>query len=256
MILILIVGYWTYKVKQSSPVISSSDIGGDQPNTDARRADSKNVVVKKNNPGLKTSFDADFKELLRIYKVNKPNWDLDVERLISEKFPEARPNVCPYCSTTFDFTAKRARKCPDCDKKMVVRKGFFLSEKQVREFEEASQRYFDKQSAVSDLERNLQHAQDDKLQKDTVDMNRYLAEAYRAAARFANAKDKKGYSFWDKAWRYYNTARTEEMKHRIEGRPLLDNILPRGKMMSSIEEYEKIFGIKKFAKEVLNENIQ
>jgi len=216
-VMILVGSYWMYKIKQASPLYSQDKPREKQTDTQNENAASEEQAPSKNHDDLRTNFDADFKELLRIYKANKPNWELDVQRLIKEKFPEARPNVCPYCSTTFDFTAKRARKCPDCDKKMVVRQGYFLSEGQIEDFEKSSQKYFDRQGAISDLERNLQHAQDDKLQKDTVDMNRYLAEAYRAAAKFANTKDQGGYSFWDKAWRYYNTARTEEMKQTDRG---------------------------------------
>ncbi|QQR78090.1 MAG: hypothetical protein IPJ68_03320 [Candidatus Moraniibacteriota bacterium] len=48
---------------------------------------------------------------------------------------------------------------------------------------------------------------------------------------------------------------TEEMKKRIVGKALLDGILPRGKMMTDIDEYKNLFGIAKFAQEVLGEQI-
>lgn len=48
---------------------------------------------------------------------------------------------------------------------------------------------------------------------------------------------------------------TEEMRDRIKNKPLADGILPRGKMMTDIQEYKKFFGITRFAKEVLGENI-
>ncbi len=48
---------------------------------------------------------------------------------------------------------------------------------------------------------------------------------------------------------------TEEMKNRIKGKALLDGILPRGKMMTDIDEYKKLFGISQFAQEVLGEKI-
>lgn len=44
---------------------------------------------------------------------------------------------------------------------------------------------------------------------------------------------------------------TPEMLDRIKGKQLLTGILPHGKMMTDINEYEEIFGIKMFAKEVL-----
>lgn len=46
-----------------------------------------------------------------------------------------------------------------------------------------------------------------------------------------------------------------EMLKRIKNRPLLSNILPRGKMMTSLKQYEKEFRLKRFAKEVLSENL-
>ncbi len=48
---------------------------------------------------------------------------------------------------------------------------------------------------------------------------------------------------------------TEEMKNRIEGKSLLDGILPRGKMITDIDEYKELFGIKLFAQEVLGEQV-
>lgn len=48
---------------------------------------------------------------------------------------------------------------------------------------------------------------------------------------------------------------TEEMRKRIIGKALLDGILPRGKMMTDIDEYKKLFGITRFAQEVLGEQI-
>ncbi len=48
---------------------------------------------------------------------------------------------------------------------------------------------------------------------------------------------------------------TEEMKSRIRGKALLNNILPRGKMMTTIDEYKKLFGISRFAKEVFGEHL-
>lgn len=44
---------------------------------------------------------------------------------------------------------------------------------------------------------------------------------------------------------------TAEIQARVENSPLLSNLLPRGKILVSIEEYKEEFGIKYFAKEVL-----
>lgn len=48
---------------------------------------------------------------------------------------------------------------------------------------------------------------------------------------------------------------SKEMIARIKNKSLLKNVLPYGVMVSSIEEFNKIFGIKDFAKEVLDKEI-
>ena len=48
---------------------------------------------------------------------------------------------------------------------------------------------------------------------------------------------------------------TEEMIRRIKNKPLLKGILPHGKMMKNINEYIEIFGIRRFANEILSERI-
>ncbi|MBU1037369.1 hypothetical protein KKF32_05115 [Patescibacteria group bacterium] len=48
---------------------------------------------------------------------------------------------------------------------------------------------------------------------------------------------------------------TKEMLERIKNKPLLKNIFPHGKFIETADEFMKIFGVKKFAKEVLQEKI-
>lgn len=43
---------------------------------------------------------------------------------------------------------------------------------------------------------------------------------------------------------------TDEMKQRVKNKPLLTGLIPHGKMVTSIKEYEKMFGINIFAREV------
>ena len=47
----------------------------------------------------------------------------------------------------------------------------------------------------------------------------------------------------------------KEMLARITKKPLLKNIVPHGKMVTTLKEYEEEFGIKQFAKEILNVKI-
>ncbi len=46
---------------------------------------------------------------------------------------------------------------------------------------------------------------------------------------------------------------TPEMEARFVGQPLLTGILPQGKLMTDLEEYKEIFGLNRFAAEVLKE---
>lgn len=55
---------------------------------------------------------------------------------------------------------------------------------------------------------------------------------------------------FDAAGLDWNT--TAEIHVRVENKPLLSNLLPRGKILVSVEEYKEEFGIKYFAKEVLD----
>lgn len=46
---------------------------------------------------------------------------------------------------------------------------------------------------------------------------------------------------------------TQEMLDRVKGKPLLKDIFPKGKLITTVEEFEKVFFVQKFAKEVLRE---
>lgn len=149
----------------------------------------------------------DFNLLLLIHKKHLNEQNPDFVVFVKRVNAEADPHKCPYCKAQFDFTASRARKCPNCGEKMVVRQGFFLTEKQVAEVENLWQKHWEQKGLVIQLGYALQSAQNNKIQKRMVDYYRQLAEAFRYAAQIENAKDEKGFSFWDKAWGHYNHAR-------------------------------------------------
>jgi len=67
-------------------------------------------------------------------KKNKKD-DVDIVSLVKEGNPEATDHKCPYCSVVHEFKASRARKCPDCSKKMIVRQGLFITEDQAKKLE-------------------------------------------------------------------------------------------------------------------------
>lgn len=46
---------------------------------------------------------------------------------------------------------------------------------------------------------------------------------------------------------------TEEMKALIKDKPLLENILPTGEMLTDVKKYKEVFGLNRFAREILDE---
>jgi len=149
----------------------------------------------------------DFNLLLSIHKKYPSEQNPDSVVFVKKVNAEADPHKCPYCKTQFEFMASRARNCPNCEKRMSVRQGFFLTEKQATEIESLRQQYWEQQGLVTGLGNALRSAQDYKIQKRTVDYCRQLAEAFRYAAQIENVRNEKGFSFWDKAWGHYNHAR-------------------------------------------------
>jgi hypothetical protein len=51
---------------------------------------------------------------------------------------------------------------------------------------------------------------------------------------------------------YMNWQPTEEMLEKIKNQPLTSNLLPFGRLMTSLDEYKELFHINKFEKEVLS----
>lgn len=155
---------------------------------------------------------ADFKLLITLFQGNKTGQDIDFSVFVRKVNPDATPHKCPYCGVVHEFKASRARKCPACSKKMVVRQGLFITEDQAKQIEKETQAFYEKQSIVSRAGFSLESAQDYKVRKQRGEYLHALAEAFRYMAQVENRRDSNGYSFWDKAWGYYNEARIEEMK--------------------------------------------
>lgn len=153
----------------------------------------------------------DFQTLLSLFRKYKTDQELDLTVLIAKVNPEATAHQCPYCKVVHEFVASRARKCPACLQKMVVRQGLFLTDDQAVQLEKDLQSFYEKQNAIFRVGSALETAQDYRLLKQNVEYLRQLAEGFRFMAQVDNQKDARGYSFWDKAWGYYNQARGEEM---------------------------------------------
>ena len=167
----------------------------------------KKVTVSRS----KISSEA-FNELLSIYKKNKVG-ELDLKSVILEQNPDAKPNQCPYCYEKFDFVASRARKCPKCNNKMVVRQSLFLTEKNVSDIENQVTRFSDKIGAQIMLETVLESAQREKNNNDSASYYKDIATGYAYAARIKNEKSSDGFDYWDISWRYFNQARLETMSN-------------------------------------------
>lgn len=195
---------------------SGANTNTNKTNTNKKQMQSKPVTQKQeaapasNNKPTRNDPESDYALLIDFYKRNKMPDEFNPKTLLKEANPHANPSVCPYCGVKHEFVAKRARKCPDCGEKMIVRSGLFLTEEQVEKFEELNREFYKKQSASSSLEYALKRAQDSKISNQAADFHGDLAEAFRHAAKIENIRDQGGFSFWDKSWRYFNQAKMEE----------------------------------------------
>jgi len=153
----------------------------------------------------------DFTLLKSVYQNNQNFGEMDTAAMVKEVNPHADASTCPYCGVKHDFVAKRARKCPDCGKNMVVRSGFFITDEQVDKFQAKMQGFYDKQNAESRLATELKTIQDAQLNKDLTRLYLGFAEGFRRAAKLDNQKDSEGFDYWDRSWRYYNQARVEDV---------------------------------------------
>ena len=140
----------------------------------------------------------------RQYGVASQEAGAPIEQFIKEIQPHASDNMCPYCGVVHPFKASRARKCPDCGKQMIVRKGIFLTEEHVAELDARVSQYYDQSSASEQLKRLVQSIQDDIKNYDYGRAYLYIAEAYQQCAIIHNKKYENGFSAWDLSWGVLN----------------------------------------------------
>lgn len=131
------------------------------------------------------------------------------ERLLKQIFPKANANACPYCGVIHPFSATRARKCPACGDKMVVRKGMYFKEKDIEKFETISSDYYEKTQHVERLKSVLQTIQDNKLDCNYGRCFLYISEAYDCCAVIHNQAFERGFTYWDYAWSVLNNEALE-----------------------------------------------
>jgi hypothetical protein len=191
--------------KKLIKVIEASNKNNSYNKNTTRETTNNKTKISPNN-------DKDFQLLLSLYKKNKID-DIDMKSIVNKENPKATEHMCPYCEVVHEFKASRARKCPNCSNKMVVRQGLFITEEQAKNIEKKVNKFYERQGLLHQVQFSLESAQDHKVNKDVIYYYRSLAESFRFMAQVENQKDEKGLSFWDKAWGYYNSARLEEMKN-------------------------------------------
>jgi hypothetical protein len=161
------------------------------------------------NPKYKTAIRTKLGFLVNFYKDHALEFDFGddsnfVDGLIKKMYPSADAHTCPYCGVTHEFTAVRARKCPDCGNQMVVRQGRFLSKEQVERLESAITRYYEKSGLINQLKHAIEqtqyYANDDNYGRAFLE----IAQGYQLCAALLNKKYDGGSSAWDYSWQTLN----------------------------------------------------
>lgn len=81
-----------------------------------------------------------------------------IKRVLIKKIsPNAQQSTCPYCGVVHPFKASRARQCPDCHEKMVVRDGVYLKEKETEKLQKLETAFYEKTSGLSKLANSIQN---------------------------------------------------------------------------------------------------
>jgi predicted RNA-binding Zn-ribbon protein involved in translation (DUF1610 family) len=173
--------------------------------------DGKNYVngfgSQPKNPEFEERIKRHNDVLLPFYNTHSKEYSYSenvTETLLKKISPKANHNTCPYCGTVHSFSATRARKCPECGKKMVVRKGMYFTEKDIEKLDSDSKDYYEKTQQVERLKSVLQNIQDNKLDNNYGRCFLYIAEAYDCCAVIRNQSFEGGYTFWDYAWGVLN----------------------------------------------------
>lgn len=164
--------------------------------------------------------EADFELLITEFKKLKAvSFEPDKATILKEVNPKAGESTCPYCGVKHPFKASRARKCPDCGEKMVVRSGHYLKEEEAEKFNELTQAHYDSAGCYEQVKSLLKYLQDTKVQMKQGD-NFYgltyflisLGKCFSEASLIVDWRDPQGFSFSDKAWQCFNRARITDVQ--------------------------------------------
>jgi predicted RNA-binding Zn-ribbon protein involved in translation (DUF1610 family) len=149
------------------------------------------------------------KQLVSFYREHAVEYEMGenenpAPKFMKQLFPNADAHTCPHCGVIHDFTATRARKCPDCGNQMIVRQGVFLKQEQVDKFQDTMTKFYEKIEFVRQLKYSIERVQSDLSNDNYGDAYLKIAEAYQACALIYNKRYEGGYSAWDYSWRVLN----------------------------------------------------
>ena len=145
-----------------------SHASGQPPPQGSPTKDAVDQFVESSKP-TKNDDKADFRLLVSLFQ-NHRGKDIDFVALVKQVNPAATPSQCPYCGAVHPFTASRARKCPACSKRMVVRQGYFITEDQAKQMEDLVQEAYRKQGLLTRIgvELNLRRITASKSERRSI----------------------------------------------------------------------------------------
>lgn len=144
----------------------------------------------------------------RKYGGKYANNNISQDVFINKVAPSSNSHTCPHCGVIHEFTASRARKCPDCGEKMIVRSGRYLTQKQVDSIEKLARSYYDKSYWADRLKTYIESAQSYQKDFDYAKALIAIAEGFQACAIIHNKThpEDRGFSFWDYSWKVLQEA--------------------------------------------------
>ncbi len=156
-------------------------------------------------------------------------------KVLQQVCPRGDAHTCPYCGVIHEFSASRARKCPDCGKQMIVRNSVFMTDDQATDYDQAIQQHYDNASIARQLKNSIGQVQDYVLRGNYGQALLEVAESYQMCAVIHNVKDANGYSAWDYAWGVLNgelmaiTTAGAKNAQELVGNGYADLLFARGK---------------------------
>lgn len=159
----------------------------------------------RKNVKIEEEMTSSIKKLAEFYRtigVKFDDRDVNQETFIKKVAPKSDKHTCPYCGVVHDFSASRARKCPDCKENMIVRSGRYLSQDQVDKMERIQHAYYDKSHWVDRLKSSIENAQREQKEHDYTRGLIAIAEGFQSCAIIHNVAhaDDRNFTFWDYSW--------------------------------------------------------